>query len=99
LSPDKAQTQGRPINCTGPVTFSWRPVDGARDYVVRIEKQAGPSQPWRSAPTTATASTRTVVSQKELDSSNRWSVQARDGNRTGPFSTWAYFDCNFVVLR
>ena len=71
----------------------------ARDDVIKVEKQADKSQPWRAALATTTSTTRLTVSPRDLDSSNRWSVQARDGSRTGPVSPWAYFDCNFVVLR
>jgi len=40
-----------------------------------------------------------LVASSQLGSFNRWSVQARDGNRTGPASPWFYFDCDFIYLR
>ncbi len=98
LRPGQNRPGGARLDCRSAITLSWSRVAGARDYVVRLEKADKPGQ-WRSGLSTATAGVRTSAAPSQLGSSNRWSVQARDGNRTGPTSPWVYFDCDFVVLR
>ncbi len=98
LRPGQPRPAGVRLDCRRPVTLTWNRVAGARDYVVRLDKADEPGQ-WRSSFSTATAGVRTSVASSQLGSSNRWSVQARDGNRTGSASPWFYFDCDFVVVR
>jgi len=81
-------------NCSNGVTLTWSAVAGARSYVVQFESSDKPGQ-WRAGPPTATASPQTAMSASQLRSSNRWSVQAREGNRSSPASPWVYFNCNF----
>jgi hypothetical protein len=98
LTPDRAQIGGRTHQCTGPMTFRWNAVDGARGYDVRIERLDEKTRRWQQVLTTHVAATQLVVDQQRLGTQNRWTVQARDGSRTGPASS-AAFGCQFYVLR
>ena len=98
LTPDRAQLGGRTHQCTGPMTFGWSAVDGARSYDVRIERLDEKTQRWQPVLSTNVAATQLVVDQQRLGTQNRWTVQARDGSRTGPTAS-AAFGCQFYVLR
>jgi len=98
LTPDRSQISGGTHQCTGPMTFRWNAVEGARSYAVRIESQDEKTKRWQVAANTTVAATQLVVDQKRLGTANRWTVQARDGDRSGPVAS-AAFGCQFYVLR
>lgn len=98
LTPDRAQARGGTHQCTAPITFRWNAVEGARSYAIRIESQDEKSKRWQLVTSTTVATTQLVVDQKRLATANRWSVQARDGDRSGPLAS-AAFGCQFYVLR
>ncbi len=99
LAPGSARAPIPLLNCNDGATLTWNRVDGARDYVYRLESTDKPGQ-WPGGAPTATAATSTKAFRSQLKSSNRWSVQARDGGRTGTASPWFYFNCSFgAVIR
>jgi len=98
LTPDRAQVRGGTHQCTAPITFRWNAVEGARSYAVRIEGQDEKTKRWQLVTNTTIAATQLVVDQKRLGTANRWTVQARDGDRSGPVAS-AAFGCQFYVLR
>jgi hypothetical protein len=98
LTPDRAQIGGRTHQCTGPMTFRWNAVDGARGYDVRVERLDEKTRRWQQVMSTNVTATQLVVDQNRLGTQNRWTVQARDGSRTGPGAS-AGFGCQFYVLR
>jgi hypothetical protein len=80
------------------VTFRWNAVDGAKSYAVRIERQDEKTRQWQLVTSTTVVPTQLSVDQRRLGTANRWSVQARDGQRSGPLAS-AAFGCQFYVLR
>jgi hypothetical protein len=98
LSPDRRELEGRAHVCTGPVTFRWNAVDGAKSYAVRIEQQDERTKRWQQVMATTVVPTQLVVDQRRLGTTNRWTVQARDGDRSGPVAS-AAFGCQFYVVR
>lgn len=93
LQPGGPQNSPPQRICTRGVALSWNPVEGARGYTVRVEKYDNRNKRWIAAATMNTDSAQTTIAQPPLAELNRWQVQARDGNRTGPLSPWVYFGC------
>jgi len=98
LTPDRAQVGGGTHQCTAPITLRWNAVEGARSYAVRIESQDEKTKRWQPVANTTVVATQLVVDQRRLTTANRWTVQARDGDRSGPVAS-AAFGCQFYVLR
>ncbi len=80
------------LSCRGrDITLSWGSVDGARDYLVTLQKIAAQRQPWTTVATPSTANSR--INTALDDGRYRWSVQARNTRGSGPPSAVLYFDC------
>jgi len=82
--------------CSG-LVLTWKPVNGARDYVVTLEPAPAPLT--RSAgvaprpPSTLTATTSRVPLPGGLYGFYRWHVVARNGGKTSPPSAPAQLSC------
>lgn len=98
LAPGQPQSPGPRVDCRRSATLAWNAVAGAREYRVRLEALDA-SRVWRAVALAPAAATRIEVPAAQLGTSNRWSVQARDGDRAGPASPTLYFGCDFVYLR
>ncbi|CAG1014153.1 hypothetical protein BURC_00615 [Burkholderiaceae bacterium] len=91
------QQAARPRSCTS-LVLAWRPVDGARDYVVTLQSLNAPARA-AAAAAAAPATTRTTRSASlgmpaGLYGLYRWHVQARDARgKAGPASAPAHVYC------
>ncbi|HEY0859085.1 MAG TPA: FecR family protein [Albitalea sp.] len=91
------QQAARPRSCRS-LELAWRPVEGARDYVVTLQSLNAPARA-AAAAAAAPATTRTTRSASlgmpaGLYGVYRWHVQARDARgKTSPASAPAHFYC------
>jgi hypothetical protein len=88
---------GEPLtaSCAGGV-LAWKPVNGARDYLVTLEPVPVPSvrkSPTPAAATTLTATAPRVSLPAALYGSYLWHVVARNGGKSSPASETARFAC------
>ena len=96
LAPNSTAHEPAP-HCNG-LVLTWKPVNGARDYVVTLEPSSTPLA--RTAgvsprpPTTLTAATPRVSLPVGFYGLYRWHVVARNGGKTSPASEPAQLACS-----